>query len=284
MKIRALAIVTCLVAVVVGAALWKDAPWTVEVKKDRSGSRPWSELCAETNCERFPRGHISYVMTNGDTLYTKPLTWRGRCCGLGRPFHNPETETGVVLDAVKVEFYEDDFREMGVTKYDWPGQAEMFFASSEKILYRSGRESTLSGMLNGPRDLSLDPNGMELITAVPDFLYFHQSESRKSVFSVISRDPILFGHRVSVNCGNNCNMLSFDFEEGPGTVGLHVRRTFDFHTIPGFLVNCGKTQTIQTCPAFSKNVEVYRDFIKDISALYAFLKIHPNERVSHVRN
>lgn len=249
------------------------------------GSRPWSELCELTDCKKFPSGHLSFVMTNGDVLYTKHLTSGGRCCGVeGKNFYDPDTDTGVVLDGVRVNFYDNDFQEMGVHKYEWAGQAEMFFASSEKILYGDDREITISRALQGPSDLSLDLEGMEPVTSAPDFLLFHQYAPTKSAFSVISRDPIFMGHRMTVNCGTDCNMVSFDFEEGRGKVGLNVRSTFDFQTIPGFFPNCDKSQMVQTCTAFSKNAEVYKNFINDISALYAFLKIQPDERINHVRD
>ena len=258
-----------------------------EEKKDLKGSRSWSELCDLTDCERFPAGHLSFVMTNGDVLYTKsPISGR-RCCGVeGKNFYDPDTDTAVVLDGEKVHFYDEDFREMGVRKYNWPDQAvDNFFASTEKALYgKKSRENAVLSSLYGTDELSLNIDGMNPILATPDFLLYFQAKIKRSAFSVISRDPIFFEHRISVTCRHRCSILSFDFEEGPGKVGLRILNTWD-HTIPGFTQNCNfKTQTIQTCPAFVENVGAYKGFLKDVSALYAFLKLHPDERASHVRN
>lgn len=250
------------------------------------GARPWSELCEITDCTQFPRGQASFVMTNGDTLYTKIWHRKPRCCGTaGKVFFDPETDTHVFLDAEKVVFSHRDLEQMNGTKGDVSRAAEMYFTSSEQFTHHALRQIGIVHKLLDPDDLSINIESFAPVTYAPDFLLFYQSTANKSAYSLISRTPDFLGHRVAVNCDSfRCGMTSFDFAEGPGKIGVKILKAPDRQTIPGFYAHCDETQTIQTCPAFSKNVETYKDFLTDIGALYVFLKTHPDERVSHVRN
>ena len=249
---------------------------TPEEKQNKIDALRWKNLCAQIDCGKFPENYVTFVMTNGITLFLK----KERCCEInGKSFYDPKLNRRVILDAEQVYFSSDDFEEIGIFKYRWSSQAKLYFSSSEKILYRGSRDNILRINLNIPDDINLSPDRSFEKLKNKKFSVIHQTMNNTGFFSIITSRSILFDHRISISCHSSCKIISYDFEEGPKKTGIHVYNLIG-QTIPMIPNNCRNNIKLQDCSEFSSNEEVYFDFLQNIEKLYRFLQIHPNKRSS----
>ena len=286
-----------IVLVMIGTSDWEVPKYVKRYyHSEEALKQNWATLCAHTDCSRFPVGHATIHLTNGDVIY-KHDSWsecardEGQCFSTvsgGGQYYDRETQRSVAYDVLGFGLVGRDVSAMlghrwsimsqaspvwfgttGVSVYGARSSTDLAPKDTWKLSRNSLLRSTYFGQSGDAwRNTTKLPSVQDVTIPSADdrFLKLKDPYNPRAFFVIYRK--MVFGHHIIVRCNSShdCNLMSYDFDENTDPLGLQIE---------GFPVDelMPDANTVSMYDQIAASLNMLED-------LYAFLKTHPDDRPS----